>query len=67
MPEIGVELPLRDVYANVESPRPETDDFPKHRTNAPTPAAANQLNVSDPANTISALETAPTLASSNAY
>jgi Uma2 family endonuclease len=26
MPEIGVELPLRDLYAGVELPPPETDD-----------------------------------------
>jgi Uma2 family endonuclease len=26
MPEIGVELPLRDLYADVELPPPETDD-----------------------------------------
>ncbi len=26
MPEIGVELALRELYANVELPPPETDD-----------------------------------------
>jgi hypothetical protein len=26
MPEIGIELALRDLYANVELPPPETDD-----------------------------------------
>jgi hypothetical protein len=26
MPEIGVELPLPDLYASVELPPPETDD-----------------------------------------
>ena len=26
MPEIGVELPLRDLYAGIELPPPETDD-----------------------------------------